>query len=78
MQRPIDLSLLFRGDRATFQILPGDKETDAHITVAELKEMALALHVCNERIQLLSQDMQKAEDRIDALERQISAVAMEQ
>lgn len=77
MQRPVNLDLLFRGDRLTFQILPGDKGTYAHITVAELKEMALALHVSNERIQLLYQDLQKAEGRIDQLERQMGELSLE-
>jgi hypothetical protein len=65
----ITLEYLMYGDRTTlFKINPGDTETSANVSVATLKDMALAINVLNERIQLLYEDLQKAEARIEKLE----------
>jgi hypothetical protein len=67
----ITLEQLFYGDRTTlFKINPGDAETLANVSVATIKEMALAINGLHERGQLLYEDLQKAEARIEKLERQ--------
>jgi hypothetical protein len=67
----ITLEQLFYGDRTTlFKINPGDAETLANVSVATIKEMALAINGLHERGQLLYQDLLKAEARIESLERQ--------
>ena len=65
----ITLDQLLYGDRTTlFKAIPGDAETPANISVAAIKEMALAINVLHERTQLLYQDLLKAEARIESLE----------
>jgi hypothetical protein len=67
----VTLEDLFYGDRTTlFKINAGDAETPANISVATIKEMALAINGLHERGQLLYQDLLKSEARIDRLERQ--------
>ena len=70
----ITLDTLLNGDRTLLQLCPGDETTPAQISVAEVKELMVAVNVSNERIQLLYQDMLKAEARIGKLERQMLAI----
>jgi predicted RNase H-like nuclease (RuvC/YqgF family) len=71
----IDLNILFNADPTVFEIKREDKETPANISVADLKELALAIHVGNDRIQSLYKDLQQAEARIDQLERRLDTIA---
>ncbi len=71
----ITLEDLFNEDRSiVFKIESDDHETPATISVADLKELALAINVSNERIQGLYQDLLKAEKRIENLERRLNAI----
>lgn len=76
MQRriPITLDALLHADRTLFQACPGDEETPANLTIAEVKEMMVAINVSNERILRLYQDVQKAEERIEALELRLNSI----
>ncbi|MBA2391444.1 MAG: hypothetical protein H0V70_01710 [Ktedonobacteraceae bacterium] len=71
----IDLATLLNADRTVFKINPDDRETPANISVADLKEMALAINVGNDRIKGLYKDLQQAEARIDGLEHSLRAIA---
>lgn len=71
----IDLDMLLNADPMAFQIHHGDRETLANISVADLKEIALAINVGNDRVQGLYKDLQQAEARIDSLERGLRTIA---
>lgn len=71
---PITLDALLRGDRTLFQVCPGDEETPAHLTIAEVKEMMVAINASNERILSLYRDLQKAEEHIELLEGSLDSV----
>ncbi len=72
---PITLDMLLTGDRTLFQLRPGDEKAPAQITVAELKEIVVAVNVSSDRILGLYEDLLKAEARINKLERLLSSVA---
>ncbi len=55
-------------DVTMYHCQPGDKETPANISVANLKEILLAVNACSRRIRYLLEDLKRAEDRIEALE----------
>jgi hypothetical protein len=71
----ITLDALLNGDRTHFQLSPGDEVTPADITIAEVKELVVAINVSHERIVCLYQDLVKAEARIDKLEQLLSSTA---
>jgi hypothetical protein len=55
-------------DTAMYQCQPGDKETLANISIADLKEVLLAINVCSRRIHYLLEDLKNAENRIEKVE----------
>jgi|ERR1019366_3193741 hypothetical protein len=67
-RKPVTLSQLLYADRTDFQICPGDERVAADITVAELKEMIVAVNASNEQIRSLYEDVLRAEARIGKLE----------
>jgi hypothetical protein len=74
----ITLETLFFADRTVaFKINDGDEEAPVTLTVAQVKEMALAISASNTRIVDLFHDLEKAEERIEKLERRLAAIAEE-
>lgn len=71
---PITLDALLTGDRTLFQLCPGDEETPAQLTAAELKEVVVAVNASSERILGLYDDLLKAEARIEVLEHRLQAI----
>jgi hypothetical protein len=67
-RKPVTLNRLLYADRTAFQLCSGDEHTAADITVAELKEIMVAVNASNEQIRSLYQDLLKAESRIGMLE----------
>ncbi len=66
----IDLQTLLsvNPDLSIYQRQPGDEKTPAQISVADLKEILLAINGSSRRIHDLYQDLQRAEARIEVLE----------
>lgn len=76
---PITLDTLLTGDRTVFQLCPGDETMPAQLTVAELKEIVVAINVSSERIIDLNQRLVKAEEDIEKLEsRQAASAAFQE
>ena len=65
---PITLDMLLTGDRTLFQQRSGDDKAPAQLTVAELKEIVVAINVSSDRILDLNQRLVKAEEDIEKLE----------
>ena len=62
-------------DLSMYEVKPEDKETEAQISVADLKEMLLAINVSSRRIHALLTDIEAAEQKIASLERGLYADA---
>ena len=61
-------------DLTVYEIKPGDNEMKAEISVADLKEILLALNGSSRRIHFLYEDLQRAEARIDRLEARVESL----
>ena len=74
---PMDLHVLLsmNPNLTLYEIKPGDREKKADISVADWKEMLLAINVSSRRIHHLLEDLKQAEARIDSLERGQCAIA---
>ena len=68
----ITLDMLLTGDRSLFQLRPGDDKAPAQLTVAELKEIVVAINVSSDRILDLNQRLVKAEEDIEKLENRLA------
>lgn len=69
---PITLNMLLTGDRSLFQPRPGDEKTSAQITVAELKDIVVAVNVSSDRILDLNRRLSKVEEYIEQLESRLA------
>jgi hypothetical protein len=67
-RKQVTLNALLYADRTDFQLCPGDESVAADITVAELKEIVVAVNASSEQIRGLYQDLLHAEARIGKLE----------
>ncbi len=67
-RKQVTLNTLLYADRTDFQLCPGDESVAADITVAELKEIIVAVNASSEQIRGLYQDLLHAEARIGTLE----------
>jgi hypothetical protein len=54
-------------DLTVYEIGPGDGKTKAEISVADLKEMLLAINVSSRRIHALVKELEAAEQKIGML-----------
>jgi nitrogen fixation/metabolism regulation signal transduction histidine kinase len=66
-------ALMFERDRSIFHVVGEDITTPAMMSIADYKVLALAIHNLIDNQRELVKDLQKAEERIDTLERNLDA-----
>jgi hypothetical protein len=62
-------------DLTVYEVKLGDREKQASITVADWKEALLATNVLSRRVHGLLAEIERAEKRIDSVERGVQAIA---